>query len=272
VTVSPDLADDARDFDLTVLDDVLPAAWPANNVLAIRSGPTNWVEVIGQQEAPAIVDWRNTHPLLRFVNFDNVQIAEALAVRPPSWAVPVVEAAGGVPLILAGELGRQRLVWLAFDTLQSTWPLRISFPIFIANAVDWLNPATARATRFLVRAGDPIRLALATPVTNATIRLPDNSVRPVPSDATTRELVFGGTTRQGIYQLSAGTNRIDFAVNLLDAAETDTTPRREVAFGRYARVQTAAVTRADAELWRWLALAGLAILLFEWWYYHRRTA
>ena len=78
------------------------------------------------------------------------------------------------PLVLAGEIGRQRVVWLGFDTLESTWPLRISFPIFIANAVDWLNPANARAAQFQVHPGDPIRLALTSPLTNAVMRLPEN--------------------------------------------------------------------------------------------------
>jgi len=34
--------------------------------------------------------------------------------------------------MVAGELEQRRVVWIGFDTLQSTWPLRISFPIFIA--------------------------------------------------------------------------------------------------------------------------------------------
>ena len=30
--------------------------------------------------------------------------------------------------------------------------------------------------------------------------------------------------------------------------------------------------QANLEIWRWFALTALLILLFEWWYYHRRTA
>jgi len=271
LSVAKDSADDARDFDLTVLDDVLPAAWPSNNVMAIRSAPTNWVEPTGRVEAPQIVDWKNTHPLLRFVTFDNVQIASALTVKPPPWAVPLVESPN-TPLVLAGEIGRQRVVWLGFDTLESTWPLRISFPIFIANVVDWLNPANARAAQFQVHPGDPIRLALSAPLTNAVMRLPDGTERPIVLDPGARELVFGDTQREGIYRLEAGTNRVEFCVNLLDAAETDTTPKAELRFGKYAKVQAATVKPANLEWWRWFVAAGLAVLMFEWWFYHRRTA
>jgi len=271
VTVVADSVDEAREFDLVVLDDVLPAVWPAGNLLAIRSARTNWVEITGRVEAPAIVDWRNTHPLLRFVTFDNVAVAEALTVKTPSWAVPLVESPA-TPLILAGEVDRRRVLWLGFDTLQSTWPLRVSFPIFIANAVEWLNPATAGAAQFLVRAGDPLRLPLAAPVGEARVRLPDGAERRLTVDANAREVVFGETARRGVYRLAAGTNEVTFAVNLLDAAETDTTPQPEIRFGRYARAQATTLRPADLELWRWIAAAGLAVLLFEWWFYHKRTA
>lgn len=110
-------------------------------MLAVRSAPPDWLVVTGRVEVPAIVDWRGTHPLLRFVPFDNVAVAETLTAKTPTWTVPLVEARP-TPLILAGELERCRVIWLGFDSLQSAWPLRVSFPIFIANAVEWLHPAT----------------------------------------------------------------------------------------------------------------------------------
>ena len=79
------------------------------------------------------------------------------------------------PLILAGELGRQRIIWIGFDVLESNWPLRVSFPIFIANAVEWLNPANARSGQLLVKAGDPFRLALSEPASSAQVTLPGGS-------------------------------------------------------------------------------------------------
>jgi hypothetical protein len=271
LTVANDSADEAKDYDFTVLDDVAPSVWPTGNLLAIRTAQTNWLDVLGRLEGPPIVDWKNTHRLLRFVSFDNVGIDEALGVKPPPWATPLVDSPN-TPLILAGEMARQRVIWIGFNLLHSSWPLRISFPIFIANAVEWLNPATANAAQFQVRAGDPIRFAPATPLTNATLRLPDGSPRSVTLDSAVGELVFGETQRQGLYELEAGANKVTFCVNLLDPVETDTTPRAELKFGKYTRVRPSTVKQASLEVWRWIAAAGLALLLFEWWYYHRRTA
>jgi hypothetical protein len=61
-------------------------------------------------------------------------------------------------------------------------------------------------------------------------------------------------------------------VNLLDAAESNIKPKAELQFGKYAKVEATTLKRANLELWRWIATAALAVLMFEWWYYHRRTA
>src|SRR5262249_30695113 len=167
---------DSTGFDVVVLDNVTPTVLPKANLIAINVVHTNWFPAWKRIEAPPIVDWKSGHPLLRVVNFDNVQVAETFAIQTPSWALPLVDAPN-TPLLLAGELNRQRIIWVGFDTLQSTWPLRISFPIFIANAIDWLNPASEKASSLSVKAGDPLRVGLSDSATSAEIVLPDGTTR-----------------------------------------------------------------------------------------------
>ena len=269
--IASDLTEAKPPVDFVVLDGVTPVVWPDKNVLAIGTMNTNWFNGVGESEAPAIVDWRHGHPLLRFVNFDNVQVAKALAIKTPTWAEAVVDSPQ-TPLLIAGELDRQRIVWLGFDTLDSNWPLRSSFPIFIANALDWLDPASIRAGQLLVQTGEPFRQAQHESVQTAEIAFPDGSRRGLDVDPNAREFVFGDTGKGGIYELTLGTNRTVFCVNLLDAAETDTHPREELDFGRFGEVMATTTRRANLEIWRWIAAAGLAVLMFEWWYYHKRTA
>lgn len=272
LTTVPVLADDAPGFDIVVLDDVTPVVWPKGTVLAIHVNFTNLFPEVSRAETPTIVDWKNTHPLLRFVSFDNVFVNESLAVKAPTWGLSIVDAST-TPLVIAGEIGRKRVVWVGFDTMQSTWPLRISFPIFIQNALEWLNPATVNASQYSVKSGDPFRLALADTVDAAQITAPDGTVKTVALERNTREIIFGDTTKQGIYKLRAGTNDLSFCVNLMDAMESDIRPREELPLGKFgAGVAATKLERANTELWRWLALAGLAVLLFEWWWYHKRTA
>jgi Ca-activated chloride channel family protein len=271
LAVANDLTDGGASFDFVVLDSVEPTVWPQGNVLAFRTGNTNWVENVANVEAPVIVDWKSTHPLLRYASFDNVQIVQSLTPKngTPPWAVSILEAPQA-PLIVAGELGRQRIVWVGFDPLESNWPLRVSFPIFIANAVDWLNPANAKNSQLLVKAGDPFRLAVTTPVKSAEVKLPDGSAKQLNVEGA-NEIVFGDTAKQGVYHLRAGTNEVTFCANLLDSAESNIRPRDELKFGEYTKVEATTVQRTNMELWRTLAAIGLAVLLFEWWWYHRRT-
>jgi Ca-activated chloride channel homolog len=271
ITVAPSLTDPATGFDVVVLDDVVPGVWPVPGTLAIHVAAPGWFTNITRLERPAIVDWKNTHPLLRFVNFDNVGINEALKVNTPAWGVTLLEGLQA-PLIVAGQIGQQRVIWLGFDTLQSDWPLRVSFPIFIANAVEWLNPAATGNSRLTVRTGEPLRLLLPQPVGAARVRSPDGTARELSFDTPTREILFGDTARQGIYRIEAGTNTATFCVNLLDPVESDIRPREELPMGKFGSVSATTLKRAGVGLWRWLALAGLGVLLFEWWFYHKRTA
>jgi len=271
LATAPDCTDEAAVFDFVILDGVSPTVWPAANTFAIRVAQTNWFEGSGRVESPALVDWRTSHPLLRYAPFDNVAVRESVYVKAPSWAVSLLEAPQG-SLLVAGELGRQRIVWLGFDILDSNWPLRVSFPIFIANCADWLNPASARNAQLLVKAGNPLRLTLPAPVTKAEVQFPDGKTRALDPDPQSSELVFGDTAQEGVYRLTAGTNETTFCVNLLDADESNIRPREELSLGEYTKITASTAQPANTELWRTLAIIALFVLLFEWWWYHRRTA
>jgi hypothetical protein len=270
LSVANNLTDEARGFDFVVLDGVTPAVWPAGNVLAFHVANTNWFENVKSVETPAIVDWKATHPVLRYVGFDNVQIEKSLTVKAPTWAVSLLDAPQS-PLILAGDLGRQRILWVGFDPLESNWPLRVSFPIFVANAVEWLNPDTAKNSQLLVKAGEPFRLGLSQPAATAQVTLPDGATRTLALEPNAREIVFGETFRQGVYHLRVGTNDTAFCVDLLDSVESNIKPREELQLGKYSQVAATTMRRANMELWRSIAAIALVVLLFEWWYYHRRT-
>jgi len=271
LTLASDLTDAHPPADVVVLDGVTPTVWPAVNVLAIGVTDTNWLTALGATEAPMIVDWKSAHPLMRYVSLDNVLIARSLVVAAPDWGVRVVDASQ-TPLIVAGDLGRQRVVWIGFDLLESTWPLRVSFPIFVANALQFLDPAAIRASQRLVRAGEAFHLPLERPITTATLTFPDGRSEALPVDPESTEWVWADTAVQGIYRLQWETNETTFAVNLLDATETDTHPREALDLGRFGALEATNVRRASVEVWRWIAIAALAVLMFEWWYYHRRTA
>ena len=84
-------------------------------------------------------------------------------------------------------------------------------------------------------------------------------------------MLVADTAKQGVYRVTAGTNSITFAANLTDSNESNIRPREEIAVGKYASIAASTMRRSNTEVWRWLALAGLAVLMFEWWFYHKRS-
>ena len=265
-----DLTDPGTGFDFVVLDDIAPTVWPQGNVLAIHVMNTNWFEGVTRIEGPAIVDWKTAHPVLRYVSFDNVPVAETFAVKTPNWGVSLVDAPQA-SMMVAGELGRQRIIWVGFDTLQSLWPYRVSFPMFVANAVDWLNPANEKNAQLVVKPGDPFRLALTHPEKSAVVTTPGGATKNVELDPNANELVYGDTLKQGVYRVRLSTNEVTFCSDLLDSAESNIKPRNELQLGKYTKVVATTMQRTNMELWRTIASIGLVVLMIEWWYYHRRT-
>mgnify|MGYP001430387061 FL=1 len=264
--VKSSLTDSTPNVDVVVLDSIIPAVWPSGNVMAINTQSTNWFQPSGLLESPPIVDWKSAHPILRFVNFDNVQVAQSLNSELPTWMNPIVETQS-VPLIAVGENDANRCVWVGFNPLDSTWPLRVSFPIFIANAIDWLDPKIVTN----LSAGEPFSMRMAEKGSAVIVTLPDGEIVET-STMGNGEFVFADTFQQGVYHAKYGTNEISFCVNLLDAAESAIESRDVLKLGKYGRVEATLQLDADKELWRWFAIICLLLLVFEWWFYHRRTA
>jgi hypothetical protein len=75
-------------------------------------------------------------PLLAFVDFSNLHVAQAQKVEPLPWAATLLNSQGG-PLILAGQSDDRRVAIITFNLLQSDFPLQIDFPILVTNLSRW---------------------------------------------------------------------------------------------------------------------------------------
>ena len=75
-------------------------------------------------------------------------------------------------------------------------------------------------------------------------------------------------SRRGSMLLSIGSSK--FTVNLLDPIESNIEPRREASIAGNV-VRSDEVRRQPQELWKWVVLAGLVLLLVEWFVYNRRV-
>lgn len=259
-------------YDLTVFDRWAPPALPPGGHLLIHAvPPIEGFKNLGTLEHPLVTDWKRAHPLMRFANFSNLQVRKAIRWEHPAWAVPLLESSGG-PLILMAERGPVRAAVVGFDLLGDTdWPFRLSFPVFIHNAIRTLGGGDGTEMRGL-RTGETlvVRRPPGGAAPSCTVESPDGRKVVLAFDAE-GTATFADTLTPGFYAVETeGTTR-HYGASLRSARETDTAPAEE---GTLARAGTPMASgRAALEprsSWGWFAVAALALLLLEWAMYHRR--
>jgi Ca-activated chloride channel homolog len=257
-------------YDVVVLDRVpLPATPLTGGVLLLGAlGPGAPATGGAALDGPTISRWDQTHPVLAHLNLASIQMARAQALQPVAGARPLASV-GEAPVIVARETAGARVVACGFSVLDTDWPLRVGFPVFLSNAVSWLAESGRRTGVSTVRPGQVLRAQLPADVTEAELTLPGGERRTVA--AAGGVVSFSGTDRVGVYRLNGGGVSRRWAVDLRDPAESDLTPRHDVRLGEREVASAAAAPRHEQHLWPWLAVVALGLLLGEWHLYHRRV-
>ncbi|MDQ7779745.1 MAG: BatA and WFA domain-containing protein [Planctomycetota bacterium] len=264
------------DYDVVVMDNVSPVLPVAGTFMFFNAVPPGLGFSLGEEiKKPYILDWDRTHPVLRYVDFSNVTVAQSRKLTVPEGAKVICESRHG-PLIAVYDQEPAHCVVTAFDTYSSDWPLRLSFPLFLANSLGWLSWRAGEGEGAQLRAGDVIRLPRSAPDTKATIKCPDGAEREVEVSAE-RAAFFGATERTGLYFLTrtAGDGSAvatqSYAANLTNAAESAIQPAENLRVGYDTIGGKRTVALTDKELWRYIALGAFLLLLLEWYVYNRRV-
>jgi len=254
------------DYDIVVLNGILPESLPEGRYLILGELP-KWegLKAEGEIAQPAVMDWDRRHPVSRMINFSGLYVKSVPKVTLPGFAAPIVEGPDNAPLIFSWEKGRTRAVVVAFKLLDSDWPLRLSFPLFLSNSLEWLRDEG----RAQPRPGEALRIRLADDETEVTVEGPGGRKQKLTGEAG-RDVVYGDTDRCGLYTVTRKKGTQKMALNLLDPQESRGNVEPEI------RTVTGQVTAASPvppvvrPYWRWLALGALLLLLVEWGVYHRR--
>lgn len=261
-----------QDFDVVVCDGSVPPNLPDTNQLIFNTTtPLTPVQVTGVAPQPSVADFDRTHPVARYAPWTDIRFAQSMAVKVKSWGAPVVEAER-TPLIVAGERGGKRVVWAGFDLRETDLPLRVAFPIFVTNSLQWLTAPrgpNSNAEGASQRTGQPVPLLPPSGTKDISITAPDKSVRRIPVAQDSDGVLYDGTDQVGLYSASAGNWKDTFAVSLLNKAESDLAPRDALKVGENKQVQAETRARSNRELWGYLIAIALLVLVVEWWVYHR---
>jgi hypothetical protein len=296
-------------YDLVIYDQCAPKEMPACNTLFVGALPpkesltaekppgnapadTTVVEnatttmpgwtATEKQGLPVVIDVNQVHPLTQLVQMGNVKIGYGRGLKGPPGTVTLIDSDAGV-LYAVGPRGGYEDAVLGFDIVtndtdgkkysNTDWPIRRSFPVFIMNALKYLGGVRGSLASPNILPGSQSVLRTATPVKSVIVTSPRGDRFEIPRELQ-NTFVFSRTDELGVYEVREGSGSKvsqQFAVNLFDTRESNLTPADEIEIGHEGvkAEQGHQVTRK--ELWKWLALGALGMLMFEWYIYNRRV-
>jgi len=221
-------------------------------------------------ENPVIIDVDTSHPITSFLDLGDVYIGKARRITFPPETKVLVNS-DEIPLVALSYVGGARILTVAFDPLESRWPLRISYPMFISNAINFLSGGTEALSSRQFNAGDVLVVPGEEGVDKITITDPAGHKKDITANVSQGMTPYGDTGRAGIYTVKIGDRELSYAANLTSGAESDLTPRRELVVGT-TKVSAAVSAKAkNREIWRELLVFAFAILMVEWYIYNRRV-
>ena len=204
-------------------------------------------------------------PLLEYVSFADLQLAAVRGLTLGAGARPLIEGrgAGGERVVAAAvsEQGGYARIVLGFDPVESRWPQRASFPIFVANC---LARAGERAP-LTGSAGQTLQLPSAAPA--LVLVSPSGVEREL--TASKGEVSLTDLWERGVYRLRVGAQERLLSINLAAPEESLIAPRERLE-AELEQVSATPERARPLEVGRWFALLGLALLTLEAWAFHRR--
>jgi Ca-activated chloride channel family protein len=257
-------------FDLYVFDGnpgaAITGTLPAGDLLLINPTSNDLLAVGGTFSNTTGVRVADD-PLTRYVDWSGVHLLKARQVTAPNWARVLVDSDGG-PLVLAGETGGRRVAVLTFDLHDSDLPLQVTFPVLMANLLNYLVPAQAFSAPDGLRPGETLTIKPRGGDTGLAVT--DPAGQAYAATATEAGVVFADTLKLGVYTVASNQGVLGrFAVNLFNPAESRIAPAPTITVGRSDISAAAPEAQGEYELWPWLAALAFALLLIEWWIYHR---
>ncbi len=258
-------------FDVTVIHQTSVDLSAPGNYLLID--PPSGAEIVHKRtlKRPRIARVNPSHPITRGLEFVDAAIERATVIERRKGDQALVVAQGGSPLVFTRTLdaGQRRFVVLAFSPKESLFPLRYAFPLMMVQSLAWFSPQAPGLvpTR---RTGAAVSVATQLPPGPVRVLAP-GSRRPISARRIADRVHFIGA-EIGIYELTVeGSDERELvALNLMDGVESRLDDRANLSPYSEPSVWKAPERAWPGSPWRLLLLIACALLLVEWWTWHRR--
>ncbi|MCH7719809.1 MAG: BatA and WFA domain-containing protein [Planctomycetes bacterium] len=269
-------------FDVVMLDDHSTDRLPVGNYFFWGGVPElDGVEMGDWVTDEVMFNWDETHPVLRHVHMETVDVDRWRRLALPSETVTLIEGETSPILSHLSRDGSEYLI-CAFPLLvrdsesgepmvNTDWVQELHFVPFMHNAMQYLSATLVTAGMQNVLPGEPVKLPVPEGTTSVRIHRPDGTEDEVPS-AGYASVHYAKTRTVGVYRAEPGVDGQDyFAVNLFSPAESRVAPNRHLTIGGAVVAASESLERINEPLWQWPLLAVLAVLLLEWIVYNKRV-
>jgi hypothetical protein len=232
-----------------------------------------------QPDVPA--DWVRDHPALELVSLDSLVVAKPMKVGA-SDGVKVIARGTAGPMIIEAADGPTRALVVCFDPLNSNWPFDVSYVLFLASAVSYLGEDDATTDQQL-DVGELITTAMPEGVPRASMKPPSGASAELVTGQDSR-VSYGPTRKVGLYEVSwsgtpgprdvveGGRAVRTFAVNLFNSMESSVGTRATLDLpAGTVKAQASSAREGLQNLWPWLLLGAVAMVMLEWLVYNRKT-
>lgn len=228
-------------------------------------------------EDVGVLDWKRDHPILENLGLGRLYTAKALKLNVPLDREILLDGLKG-PLIVLDRAPKATHLVVAFDIMQSNWPLKPSFPMFLHQAMQYLAVGQTMEVRQSLRPGEAVRIPRSklqqadTTLKSVKLTGPDGSRELPVTDA--GEFVLPVMEKVGLYKTEPAIPGYEqLAVNVLEPVESNVLPAEKIPAALPTDTTDPANTAGKRRLewWWWLALVALGVLMIEWWVYTRRV-
>ncbi|HPC76777.1 MAG TPA: BatA domain-containing protein [bacterium] len=243
-------------YDIVVFDGTAPNEILPGNYIFIGKVPENLpLQLIDVEERPVILRLNSSHPVMRFVDFDGVDIKRSLVLDSFQGESLVTTTSGSILWSYEGQMGKMLI--LGFYPEESSLIDSPSFPILIKNTIDWLgeNPDPG-----MVSTGEIVKLRTKNQNEEVTVTAPYGVVKRNSDEG--RLVAFGDTFKVGVYSFKSNLGVIDVGANLCSSLESDISPKisnREFKIDSVLNEEE----KVNLDLWSFLAMAALGVLFLE---------
>ncbi|WP_409250762.1 vWA domain-containing protein [Bacillus sp. SCS-153A] len=250
---------------LYILTGIEEENWPSGPKLILAPAEGGSFKVGKKTEVGEGLAGADSSPLLRYVEMEKVYLQQRYPYD--SGNLETIVSSGAHPVISKGSYEGSPLVMVGFDLQDTDWPLHPGFPIFVKNALEYLQQENQSLGYGAPNEQRQVTFSSDSQKAEIVDLINGRTVNEVSMDSETVRM----PGRPGIYELKetlASGSRDRYLAVLLPDKEQAIAPEKSFTLGS-SGTEEQEENNSIHPLWKWAALLAFILLLVEWEVYRR---